>query len=74
MRRDLKKYFEAHFGSFVPVTAHEIEQACSTASPLAGLEGFLYLKKGHTISFKQWMIFATVIRKALTDAVNECKN
>ncbi|OQP57228.1 hypothetical protein A3860_11770 [Niastella vici] len=74
MRRDLKKYFEVHFGTFVHVSAHEIETACSLESPLSGLEGFLYIKSGQTVSVKPWIIPAAAIRKILTDALNNSKN
>lgn len=74
MRRDLKKYFEVHFGTFVHVTAQEVEAACSLESPLSGLEGFLYLKKDQPVQVNPWIISAAAIHKILTDVLNNTKN
>ncbi|THU34901.1 hypothetical protein FAM09_23190 [Niastella caeni] len=74
MRRDLKKYFEVNFGTFVHVSAHEIEAACSLESPLCDLEGFLFLKEGQAVSIKPWIIPSASIRKILTETLNNSKN
>lgn len=74
MRRDLKKYFEVHFGSFARQTAAEIEQACLQEPPLPDLEGFWYLKKDSALYGSPLVILSSVIHQRLTNLLTNAKN
>lgn len=74
MRQEIKAYYEVHFGSFNHQSVKDIEKACYEESPLADLNGFLYLKKGWARVNKQSRVPHYLIRAKLLESIAKSQN